>query len=312
VWDIFFWETRDSAKMETGGENRDEQQYLTLVRTLLESSTALRENRTGIDTVSQLGGMARYSLRDGTIPLLTTKRVFWRGVVEELLWFIRGDTNANHLSEKGIKIWDANGTRAYLDSVGLLEREVGDLGPIYGFQWRHFGAPYETMHSDYEGKGFDQLAQCIEQIKTDPTSRRIIMTAWNPPDLGKMALPPCHTFCQFEVSDDGTGLSCLFFQRSCDMGLGVPFNIASYALLTHLVAHSCGLKACELVHFMGNVHIYVNHIDALKVQLERTPRPFPTLRIKCEAAKFIDQYTSDDIELVGYDPHPPIKMEMAV
>jgi thymidylate synthase len=288
--------------------NHPEEQYLALIREILTSGKK-KEDRTGVGTLGVFGRMCRFSLEGGTFPLLTTKKVFWRGVVEELLWFLRGDTNGNHLDERGVKIWNANGSREFLDRRGLEKREVGDLGPVYGFQWRFFGAPYKTMHDSYRGEGYDQLMECVRLIREEPTSRRIILSAWNPSDLPKMVLPPCHMFCQFEVSDGL--LNCLMYQRSCDMGLGVPFNIASYALLTCLMSHSCGLKPGEFIHSMGDVHVYTSHIEPLTLQIERTPLPFPTIRILCEP-KEIDQYNIEDIELMGYKSHPPIKMEMAV
>lgn len=176
----------------------------------------------------------RFDLNE-SFPLLTTKDVFWRGLAEELIWFIKGDTNSNHLAEKKIRIWDGNGSREFLDNLGFTEREVGDLGPVYGFQWRHFGAEYTDCHDNYEGKGIDQLANVIKLLKEDSTSRRILLTAWNVADIGKMALPPCHILAQFYVDVKGR-LSCQMYQRSCDLGLGVPFNIASYALLTCMIA----------------------------------------------------------------------------
>jgi len=288
-------------------KRHEEYQYLDLIKDIIETGTK-KVDRTGVGTVGKFGAMMRYSLRED-FPLLTTKRVFWRGVVEELLWFIQADTNAKHLSDKGVKIWDANGSREFLDSRGLNHREEGDLGPVYGFQWRHFGAEYQTMDSDYSGQGVDQLKECIHLIKNEPNSRRIIMSAWNPSALKLMALPPCHMFCQFQVSNGE--LNCLMYQRSCDMGLGVPFNIASYSLLACLIAHSCGLKPGDFVHSMGDVHVYLNHVEPLKTQLQRTPGPFPILKINCEP-KEIDQYTVDDIELIGYKPQATIKMEMAV
>lgn len=217
----------------------EEYQYLEHIKNILEKGIK-REDRTGVGTYGIFGAQMRYSLRNNIFPLLTTKRVFWRGVVEELLWFIRGSTNAFELSNKNVHIWDANSTREFLDSVGLSHHEVGDLGPVYGFQWRHFGAKYAGMHADYTNKGIDQLAQVIHTIKTKPTDRRIIMCAWNPIDIPEMALPPCHCLVQFFVANDE--LSCLLYQRSADMGLGVPFNIASYALLTYMIAHVTGLK----------------------------------------------------------------------
>jgi len=286
----------------------EERQYLDLLQQVLSNGTK-RDDRTGTGTLSLFGAQMRFSLRDNNFPLLTTKKIFWRGVVEELLWFIRGDTNAKHLSEKGIKIWDGNSTREYLDSKGLSQRQEGDLGPIYGFQWRHFGAKYEDMMMDYNGQGIDQLKQCINTIRTNPNDRRIIMTAWNPRDLPIMALPPCHMMCQFYVANGE--LSCLMYQRSCDMGLGVPFNIASYALLTCLVAKVCDLKPGDFIHSMGDVHVYLNHIDALKQQLERVPRPFPKLKINTDKTD-IESFTFEDLQLNGYDPHPSIKMELSV
>lgn len=184
---------------------------------------------------------------------------------EELLWFVSGSTNANLLAAKDIHIWDGNGSREFLDSRGLSHHEEGDLGPVYGFQWRHFGAVYEGMNADYTGKGIDQLKRCIQSIVSNPEDRRIILTAWNPSDVDKMALPPCHMFCQFYVANNE--LSCQMYQRSADMGLGVPFNIASYALLTRMVAQVCGLKCGDFVHTIGDAHVYLNHIDGLREQL---------------------------------------------
>jgi thymidylate synthase len=225
--------------------NSEERQYLDLIRNILDHGRT-KGNRTGVGTRSVFGAQMRFSLRN-SFPLLTTKRVFWRGVVEELLWFIRGSTNARELSDKNVKIWDANGSRQFLDSLGLEDREEGDLGPVYGFQWRHFGAKYEDMHKDYTGLGVDQLAEVIRKIKTYPDDRRIIMSSWNPTDLPLMALPPCHTLCQFYVSDGE--LSCQMYQRSADMGLGVPFNIASYSLLTCMIAHVCDLMVLIRVRY---------------------------------------------------------------
>ncbi|KAJ1429616.1 thymidylate synthase-like protein [Ochromonadaceae sp. CCMP2298] len=253
--------------------------------------------------------MMRFNLRDGNFPLLTTKKVFWRGVAEELLWFVRGSTNGNLLAEKGVRIWDGNGSREFLDSRGLGHREVGDLGPVYGFQWRHFGAQYTDMHADYTGQGVDQLLECVEKLKSSPEDRRIIMSAWNPSDLDKMALPPCHMFCQFYVA--AGELSCQMYQRSADMGLGVPFNIASYSLLTAMVAQAAGLKCGDFVHAIGDAHVYANHVDALREQLDRTPRAFPKLRINPSVTE-IDQFQLSDFTIEGYQPDASIKMKMAV
>lgn len=271
-------------------------------------------------------------------------------MIAELLWFISGSTSSLPLSAAGIKIWDGNGSREYLDSVGLSHRDVGDLGPVYGFQWRHFGAEYVDARTDYTGQGVDQLAEVIYKLKHRPYDRRIILSAWNPQDLGKMALPPCHVFAQFYVSfprggdasavepiravettsgdvdDDGgaktasTGrktkprgvLSCQLYQRSCDMGLGVPFNIASYALLAHMLAHVCDLTPGSFIHTMGDSHVYLDHVDALQVQLAREPREFPELVIHRASGGSIDGWKADEFEIKGYKPHPSIGMKMSV
>lgn len=251
----------------------------------------------------------RYSLRDGIFPLLTTKRVFWRAVVEELLWFIRGSTNALELSAKDVHIWDGNSSREFLDSLGFTERETGDLGPVYGFQWRHFGAKYINMHTDYSGQGVDQLKNCIHLIKTKSTDRRMVMCAWNAADLSEMALPPCHCLVQFFVANGE--LSCQLYQRSADMGLGVPFNIASYSLLTYMMAHVTGLKPGEFVHTLGDAHVYKNHTEPLLQQIKRVPRSFPKLEIK-RTVTDIEHFQFDDFVLVDYKPHPKINMELAV
>jgi len=240
--------------------------------------------------------------------------VFWRGLAEELLWFVAGSTNAKELSDKGIGIWDGNGSREYLDSIGLTEREEMDLGPVYGFQWRHFGAEYKTMHDGYEGQGVDQLAELVGKIRSNPTDRRLVLTAWNPLALPEMALPPCHMFCQFYVDTEAKELSCQMYQRSCDLGLGVPFNIASYSLLTIMMAKVCGLKPGEFVHVLGDAHVYSNHVDALQEQLQRTPKHLPTMRVTEteKNADDIDGFEFDDFVLEGYRCHKKIAMKMAV
>ena len=286
----------------------EETQYLNLIKDVLEHGDH-RQDRTGTGTISKFGASMRYSLRNNTMPLLTTKRVFWRGVAEELLWFISGSTNAKLLQDKNIHIWDGNGSRAFLDSRGLMDNEEMDLGPVYGFQWRHFGAKYKTMHDDYKGCGVDQLQQLIHTIKTDPTNRRMILSAWNPADFHLMALPPCHMFAQFYVTNGE--LNCQMYQRSADIGLGVPFNIASYSLLTHLIAHVTGLKAGEFIHIIGDAHIYKNHVEPLKSQLERKPRSFPKINIK-RKVKDIDDFNYNDLEILNYKPHASIPMKMAV
>ncbi|KAI0777837.1 thymidylate synthase [Trametes elegans] len=296
----------------------DEQQYLDLIRTVLDTG-ATRPDRTGTGTISVFAPQnLRFSLADDTLPLLTTKRTFLRGITEELLWFIRGCTDSKELSAKGIKIWDGNGSKEFLAKRGLAHRREGDLGPVYGFQWRYFGAQYEDCDADYKGKGVDQLQECIDKIKHNPTDRRIILSAWNPADIPQMALPPCHMMCQFYVhlppADEPSAkpkLSCLMYQRSADLGLGIPFNIASYALLTHMVAHVTDTDPHELIIQLGDAHVYRDHVDALKTQLEREPRPFPKIRWPRKVVS-IDDFRSEDFVVEGYDPHPSIAMKMSV
>lgn len=285
----------------------EEFQYLNHIKDIIDNGKEKRD-RTGVGTISKFGLTMRFDCSN-TFPLLTTKDTYWKGIVEELLWFIKGCTSNKVLKEKKVRIWDGNSTREYLDSIGLTDREEGDLGPIYGFQWRHSGAEYITMHEDYTGKGVDQLAEVIDTIKNNPNSRRIIICAWNPNDLKKMALPPCHVLCQFYVNDGVVSLQ--MYQRSCDMGLGVPFNIASYALLLKMICHVTGTTAGEYIHILGDAHVYKNHVEPLKIQLERNPLAFPVLKIN-EDVKNIDDFTFKDFTLVGYKHLQKIKMEMAV
>lgn len=292
--------------------NDEEKQYLDQIKLILETGVK-RQDRTGTGTLSLFGSFTRWNLRDGRIPLLTTRRIFWKGVVEELLWMIRGSTDAKELDTKGVTIWNANGSRDFLDKCGLTENEEGDLGPVYGFQWRHFGAEYKGCKAKYEGKnaGVDQLAGVIKMIKENPDSRRILLSSWHPTDIQKMALPPCHVLCQFYVANGE--LSCMMYQRSGDMGLGVPFNIASYSLLTIMIAHICDLKPGEFIHSLGDAHVYLNHVDALKEQIKRTPFAFPKLKIDdSRKIKSIDDFKFDDFTLVGYKAHQQIAMEMSL
>lgn len=292
-------------------ENNDEQQYLDLVKDVIENGT-IEEGRNG-STLVKFGNMMKYDLKNGTLPVLTTKKVAIKTCIQELFWFIRGSTSNDELNEMNVKIWNGNSTREFLDSRGLTERPEGDLGPVYGFQWRFFNAPYNDCKTDYTGKGKDQLQQIINDLKNPETrtSRRHILTAWNPAQLDEMALPPCHMICQFHVRDNKY-LSCALFQRSGDIGLGVPFNIASYSVLTHILAHHCYLEADEFVHFIGNGHIYSDHVEQLKEQTKRVPMTFPKINIKCRHDN-INDYCLDDIEWIDeYKSHGKIQMIMSV
>lgn len=286
-----------------------EYQYLHLIKQVVENGT-LEHGRNGY-TYSLFGHNMRFSLADGTIPFLTTKRVAWKTCLKELLWFIRGQTDNAILQNQDVHIWDGNGSRKFLDSCGLTENREGDLGPVYGHQWRHFNAKYRGCDESYEGEGVDQLAKIITCLK-DPaqrTSRRMIMSAWNPCQLTEMALPPCHVLCQFHVKANRY-LSCILYQRSCDIGLGVPFNIASYSMLTHILARHCGLEAHEFIYNMGDVHIYDDHIEPLKEQITRVPYTFPKMVVK-QIRENINDYEVEDIELTTeYKCHPTIKMAM--
>ena len=288
-------------------QKHEEYQYLNLIRKIIKEGNT-KHDRTGVGTKSLFGATMRFDV-SSSFPLLTTKDTYWKGIVEELLWFVRGCTNVKPLQDKKVKIWDGNSTREYLDSIGLTNREVGDLGPVYGFQWRHFGADYIDMHEDYTGKGVDQLKEVIDSIRNNPNSRRIIMCAWNPKDLKLMALPPCHILCQLYVFEGKVSLQ--MYQRSCDVGLGVPFNIASYCLLLHMICHITKTKPYEFIHVLGDAHVYNNHIDQLNEQLKRDPYAFPQLKINREVSS-IDDFTFKDFSLIGYKHHPKLKMEMAV
>ncbi|KAG9218720.1 hypothetical protein PLEOSDRAFT_26417 [Pleurotus ostreatus PC15] len=307
------------ASSKDANSQHEEYQYLDLIRRVIDTGD-VRPDRTGTGTLALFAPPSlRFSLANNTLPLLTTKRTFLRGIVEELIWFIHGSTDSTLLAKKGIRIWDGNGSKEFLESRGLGHRREGDLGPVYGFQWRHFGADYTDCETDYAGQGVDQLKECIDKIRHNPTDRRIIMTAWNPKDIPQMALPPCHLLCQFYVSlppatspDQKPKLSCLMYQRSADLGLGIPFNIASYALLTHMIAHITNTDAHELIIQLGDAHVYRDHVEALEQQLKRVPRAFPTLRWAREGITEIDHFLYEDILVEGYQPHPSIAMKMSV
>jgi len=262
--------------------------YLDLLQLVLDKGEK-RIDRTGVGTISIFGAQARYDLSE-SFPLLTTKKVHLKSIIYELLWFLKGDTNIKYLKENNVKIWDE-----WAD-------ENGDLGRVYGAQWTDWRSP--------DGKSINQIDNVIEQIKTNPESRRHIVCTWNPGEIDKMALPPCHAMFQFYVSEDG-GLSCQLYQRSADIFLGVPFNIASYAILTMMVAQVCGLKPKEFIHTFGDLHIYQNHIEQVYTQLSREPRPLPKMKLNPDI-KNIRDFDYPDFELVDYDPHPRIKAPIAV
>ena len=263
------------------------QAYLDLLRHILESGTD-KDDRTGTGTRSVFGYQMRFDLRQG-FPLLTTKKLHTRSIFHELLWILRGETNIRYLKENGVTIWDE-----WAD-------ENGDLGPVYGSQWR----AWKTA----DGRSIDQVNGVLEQIQRNPDSRRLMVTAWNPGEIGKMKLPPCHAFYQFYVANGA--LSCQLYQRSADVFLGVPFNIASYAALTMMVAQVTGLKAGEFVHTFGDVHLYNNHFEQARLQLTRQPRPFPQLRLNPAVSNLFD-FRYEDLVIENYDPHPAIKAPVAV
>lgn len=262
-------------------------EYQRLLRLVLEQGRP-RADRTGTGTIGVFGAQARFDLRD-TFPLVTTKKVHLRSIIHELLWFLRGDTNTRYLHENGVTIWDewADGN--------------GDLGRIYGAQWRSWRGS--------DGRTTDQIAEVVRLIREHPESRRLVVSAWNPGELDRMALPPCHVLFQFHVSGDE--LSCQLYQRSADLFLGVPFNIASYALLTMMVAQVCGLRPGEFVHTFGDLHLYRNHLEQAREQLGREPRPGPRMRINPERGE-LDDFVYEDFVLEGYDPHPAIRAPVAV
>ncbi len=263
------------------------QQYLDLCKHILNNGIK-KEDRTGTGTISTFGYQMRFDLQEG-FPLLTTKKLHLKSIIHELLWFISGDTNIKYLKENGVSIWDE-----WAD-------ENGKLGPVYGHQWRSWSTP--------DGRSIDQLKEVIEQIKNNPDSRRLIVSSWNVSDIEKMALPPCHCFYQFYVANGA--LSCMLYQRSADVFIGVPFNIASYALFTMMIAQSCGLKAGEFIHTLGDAHIYLNHVEQVNLQLSRDTRPLPKMNINPDV-KDLFEFKYSDFSLTDYDPHPHIKGAVAV
>ena len=279
------------------------QQYLDLLQLILERGKD-REDRTGTGTRGIFGHQMRFDLREG-FPLLTTKKLHTKSIIHELLWFLRGETHVKPLQDAGVRIWNEWATA---EQTARFGRGEGDLGPVYGHQWRNYGA---TRRPDgtYEKDGVDQMKRLLRDIVESPSSRRLIVTGWNPKEADQVALPPCHTLFQFYVQDGE--LSCQLYQRSADVFLGVPFNIASYALLTMMVAHVTNLRPGEFVHTFGDAHLYKNHIDQAKLQLTRTPRPLPKLRIATESRDLF-AFRYEDFVIEGYDPHPHIAAEVSV
>jgi len=265
------------------------EQYLDLERLVLEKGK-YKEDRTGTGTYSIFGAQARYDLRDDKLPLVTTKKMFTKGVIYELLWFLKGDTNIKYLKENGVKIWD-----------DWANKTTGDLGRVYGAQWNDWRTS--------DGRSINQIDNVIEQIKKNPDSRRLIVSAWNPGEIDQMALPPCHTMFQFYVSEGE--LSCQLYQRSADLFLGVPFNIAFYSLLTKMVAQVTNLKPGEFIHTFGDLHLYKNHIEQAKLQLTRTPKESPRMLLRPTVTNIRD-FKYEDFELIGYDPHPAITAPISV
>lgn len=293
--------------------NFEEKQYLGLISSILDKGE-FQQGRNG-NVYSSIGKSMRFSLKNNTMPLLTTKKVSWKTCLKELLWFIKGDTNNKLLKDDNVGIWNGNGTREFLDSRRLYHLNEDDLGPVYGHQWRFWNAPYSKKLGcleSYDGKGIDQLQNIIDTLNhpTDKYSRRIIMSAWNPEQLNEMALPPCHVLSQFKVTNENE-LSCILYQRSGDIGLGIPFNIASYSFLTHLLAKHCNLKAKEFIHFIGDAHIYDDHCNILKQQINREPYSFPQITIE-NTHDNINNYEVKDFTIKNYKYHNALKMDMRV
>lgn len=285
--------------------------YANLLREILQKGE-IRPDRTGTGTISLFGCRMEFDISE-SLPVLTGKEVLYDKVKGELLWIVSGSTDVEDLHKLGVHFWDENSSREFLDARGLTHYQPGDLGPVYGFQWRHWGAKYVDCKTDYTGQGIDQLQTIVQQLEKDKYSRRIILSAWNVEDLSAMALPPCHMMAQFYVRDDSY-LDCMLFQRSGDMFLGVPFNIASYSTLTYMLAHLTDLKPGKFVHVLGDAHIYSNHVEAVNTYLERTPFEPPKLQFarSKEEIGTIDGFKKSDFQLLDYQHHKYIKSPMAV
>jgi thymidylate synthase len=284
-----------------------ENQYLNLIYKITKFG-ARQEGRNG-STRSLVGQKMVFDLTEDTIPLMTTKKLAWKTCLKELFWFMKGDTNNQTLKDQNVKIWNQNSSREFLDERGLHHLTENDLGPVYGHQWRHYNAKYQNCFTNYENRGVDQLQNVIDQLKDKETrnSRRIILNAWNPVQIDEMALPPCHVLSQYLVKGDE--LSVLLYQRSGDVGLGIPFNIASYSFLAHILGKHCDLKPKEFIHVIGDAHIYEEHIEPLKKQIAKIPYQFPKIKVK-NKYDVIEKYGMKDIEIDNYKFHEKIEMEM--
>jgi thymidylate synthase len=286
-----------------------EKPYMKLCIKIMQENE-IRDDRTGTQTISLFGSCMKFSMLDGVLPVITTKKVWLSKIIKELLWFISGKTDTKILENDNVKIWKKHTSSEYL-KLRNLDYKEGDAGPIYGFQWRHWGAKYLGCDHDYTGQGIDQLMNIIDGIKNDPYSRRHVLSSWNVADLDLMALPPCHCFVQFYVSTCGNYLDCSLYQRSCDMFLGVPFNITSYCLLTYIIGHLTNKVPRNFIHMLGDAHIYTNHISQVKTQLIRTPYDFPSLTIK-NNPQSLEDFNYQSFEIKNYKHHPEIKGDMAI
>ena len=287
--------------------NLGETGYLNLINKILENGEN-RETRNAI-TKSIFGEKLEFDISN-SIPFITTKKLAWKTVIKELLWFLSGSTDNKKLQEQNVKIWNGNATREYMDKIGFLNREENDLGPIYGHQWRHFNAEYKNKNTDYTNQGIDQIKQVLNLLKNDPMSRRILISAWNPSQLSEMNLPPCHMMAQFYVSADKK-LSCQMYQRSADVGLGLPFNIASYAVLTYILAKLSNLIPNKLIIVLGDAHIYNSHIESLKEQIKRKPFTFPKLIINPDKNfEKVEDFNIEDFIIEEYSYYEGIVMDM--
>ena len=288
--------------------NQEEQQYLDILRDILDNGIHC-DDRTGTGTTSIFGCMMKFNLEEH-FPLLTTKKMFTRGIIEELLWFLNGRTDSKLLEDKGVNIWKGNSSREFLDKLRMFDREIGDCGESYAFNFRHYGTRYVDCNTDYTGKGFDQIQNVLDLIKNEPNSRRILINLWNPLTLNNAVLPCCHVIYQFKII--GNKLNCFLFQRSADIYLGFPFNLASASLLTHIIAKLSNLEVGTFVHSISDCHLYNNHIEQVKEQISRIPYQFPKLKIIDRGQKKVEDFITEDFIIEDYKFYPSIKGEMSI